>query len=69
MEQATCVLSGHPKWLKKLLTQCLASKHTPVLAQDSSTRVPLVGVLYEGIALVNGAAHHSAVLGENGLHI
>lgn len=31
--------------------------------------MPLVGVLYEGIALVNRAAHHSSVLGENGLHI
>lgn len=68
-EQPTRVAPGHPEWLEKLLTQRLASKHPSVLAQDGGARVPLVGVLYEGVALVNRAAHHPAVLGENGFHI
>lgn len=40
-----------------------------VLSGHSGSGVPLVGVLHECVALVDGAAHDLAVLGEDGLHV
>lgn len=47
----------------------MSHDHPPVLPGDGGASVPLVGVLNEGVALVDGAAHDLAVLGEDGLDI
>lgn len=47
----------------------MSHDHAPVLSAHSSSGVPLVGVLHEGVALVDGAAHDLAVFGEDGLDV
>lgn len=47
----------------------MPNNHPPVLSTHSSSGVPLIGVLNEGVALVDGAAYNLAVFGEDGLHI
>lgn len=47
----------------------MSDDHAAVLSIDGSPGIPLVGVLHEGIALVDGAAHDLAILGEDGLDI
>lgn len=47
----------------------MSDDHAAVLSVDSGPSVPLVGELNEGVALVHGAAHDLAILGEDGLHI
>lgn len=47
----------------------MSDNHAAVLSVDSGPGVPLVGVLHEGVALVDGAAHDLAILGEDGLDV
>jgi len=47
----------------------LSHDHPAVLRADGGAGVALVGELHEGEALVHGAAHDLAVLGEDGLHV
>lgn len=47
----------------------MSDNHPPVLPADSRAGVPLVGVLNEGVALVDRAAYDLAVFGEDGLDI
>lgn len=51
------------------LTQCLSSKHPAVLPNHCSPGMSLAGILDKGIALVHGAAQHTAILGEDTLHV
>lgn len=50
-------------------TKNLSDNHAAILSIDSGPSVPLVGVLNEGVALVDGAAHDLAILGKDGLHV
>lgn len=52
-----------------MLTQGLAGQHSPILSHHSCPGMALVGILDKGIALVHRTAGHTAILGEDGLHI
>lgn len=56
-------------WFLGVLTEHLSDDHPPVLPCDGSPSVPFIGVLDEGVALVDRAAHDLPVLGEDGLDI
>lgn len=47
----------------------MSDNHPAVFSIDGSAGVPLVGVLNEGVALVDRAANDLAVFGEDGLDI
>lgn len=51
------------------LTKGLSSKHASIFSNDSSASVSLISVLNEGVTLVNRAAEHAAVFGEDGLDV
>lgn len=51
------------------LTEGLSSEHASVFSDDSSASVSLISVLNEGVTLVNRAAEHAAVFGEDGLDV
>lgn len=53
----------------QIRTQHLADNHPPILPRNSSSGVPLIGVLNEGVTLVDRAPYDFAILGENGLYI
>ncbi len=57
------------QWDVTLLTKHLSDDHPPIFTVDSSSGVPLVGVLNESEAFVHGAAHDLPVLTEDGLHV
>lgn len=57
------------QWNVTLLTEHLSDDHPPIFTVDSSSGVPLVGVLNEGEAFVHRAAHNLPVLTEDGLHV
>lgn len=48
---------------------CMSSKHASIFSNDSSASVSLISVLNEGVTLVNRAAEHAAVFGEDGLDV
>lgn len=55
--------------LRPCLTKYLSDNHSAVLPTDSSSGVPFIGVLNEGVALVDRASYDLAVFGEDGLDI
>lgn len=65
----TITAMGQVRANARVLTENLPDDHPPVLPRDGSPGVPLVDVLNEGVALVDGAAHDLPVLGEDGLDV
>lgn len=69
MQASTCPGEIQGQGHGEMLTQGLPSQHPPILSQHSCPGMALIGILDKGIALVHRTAGHTAILGEDGLHI